>query len=168
MTRWGRHPERRRGLTLLETLVALTILPLAVTGIAYAITAGQAQATESLRRQRAAVLAEALMEEILARPYADPDGASSLGPESGETARGGFDNLDDFHGLVESAGSLRTAGGSLYPAAYQRFSRSVTCTAVTLAVPALQLNRSALQITVTVSDSAGTVLSITRVVPEPA
>src|SRR5262245_7814799 len=71
----------RRGLTLAECLVALTILPLAVVGVAFSVTAGQQQSFEALRQERAATLAEALMEEILAKPYADPQGTTTTGPD---------------------------------------------------------------------------------------
>ena len=114
----------------------MVILPLAVTAIALAVTAGQAQALEAMNRMRAVILAEGLMEELLALPYNDPEGASSLGPDAGEANRTEFDNTDDFHGWTEAAGSLADASGIAYPTPFQRFSRAVTCSLTSVTVPA--------------------------------
>src|SRR5580765_4297875 len=83
-----RDRSRRRGITLIECVIALTILPLAVSAIAYAIVSGQ-------------------MEEILSQPYADPQGTVALGPDSGETSRLLYDNMDDYHGLSETADNVK-------------------------------------------------------------
>ena len=69
----GRTTRQRAGLTLIEAVLAMTIVPIAVLAIALAVTAGQAQSVAALRQGRATLLAEALMEEILALPYADTE-----------------------------------------------------------------------------------------------
>jgi len=163
----GRWPCRQRALTLVECVLALTILPLAVTAIALAVTAGQAQALEALERTRAALLAEALMEEILALPYNDPDGASNPGPEPGESNRTLFDNLDDFHGYSEAPGNLTDATTTAYPSPFQGFARSVTCSTASVNVPDLGTTIDGLQITVTVSSSGAPVVTLTRFVAQP-
>ncbi len=157
----------RRALTLAECLLAITILPFAVAAVAMAIVAGQSQAVEAMRQTRAAVLAEALMEEVLALPYDDPGGASALGPEAGETARSLFDNADDFHGYADSAGGVADATGTLYPEPMQRFSRSVACALTAVNVPALGGAISGLQVTVTVSDDGDAVTTLTRFIVDP-
>jgi MSHA pilin protein MshD len=157
----------RRGLTLIECVLALTIFPLAVTGIAYAIIAGQSEAIETLRQSKAAMLGDALMEEILSKPYLDPGGASALGPEAGETSRALYDNADDYHNYSEAAGALKTAAGTLYGSDFQAFSRSVTCSSTTVNIASLSVNTSALQIVVTVSDASGTIQTLTRVMLQP-
>jgi MSHA pilin protein MshD len=161
-----RKPKRRRGISLAECLIALTILPLAVTAIAYAIVSGQQESVEALRQERAAVLAEALMEEILADAYADPQGAVTLGPDAGETARNLYDNMDDYHGFSETAGAVKNAAAVLYPSAYQSLSRSVSCEAASQTL--LGITKSGLSITVSVADAKGTVLSLTRFVSNPS
>ncbi len=165
--------RRLRGLTLAECLLAITILPLAVSAVSLAIISGQQQAMASLRQLRATELAQALMAEILSKPYHDPQGGTALGPEAGETARSLYDNIDDFlppsggQGFTEAAGSLYDAAGAAYPDAYQDFSRTVSGTAISVQVTSLGVNRPALQITVTVSDPAGAVVTLTRVVLDP-
>ena len=162
----GRRRDRRRAITLIECVIALTILPLAVSAIAYSVVSGQMDAAEALRQERGAALAEALMEEILALPYNDPQGSTALGPDSGETSRSLYDNMDDFNGFSESAGSLKNASGTLYPTQYQKFSRSVTCAYTTQTL--LGDVASGLQITVTVSDKKGKVVTLIRFVPVPS
>ena len=160
------HQRRRYGLTLIECVVAMTILPLAVTAIALAITSGQAQALEAMNRTRAAMVAEDLMEEVLALPYNDPDGASNLGPEAGESNRTKFDNADDFHGYTESAGNLIDATGASYPTPIQRFDRSVTCANTSITVTGLGNPIAGLEVTVTVSFSGNPVCTVKRFIPQ--
>jgi MSHA pilin protein MshD len=164
----GRRCCRRRGLSLAESMLAITILPLAVTAISYAVVAGQQQALELLRQERASILAEALMEEILSHPYDDPNGGSALGPESGETSRTLWDNADDYHNFSEAEGALKDAAGNLYPSEYQGFSRSVVCAYTTITMPSLgNFSRPALRIDVTVSDAGGPVATLTRLMLDP-
>ena len=160
--------HRRRGLSLAESILAITILPLAVTAVAYAVVAGQQQALEVLRQQRAATLAEALMEEILSKPYDDPNGASSPGPEPGEIDRSQYDNADDYHNFAEAKGNLRDAAGNQYPNEFQNFGRSVTCAYTNVTAASLGgFTRAALQIQVTVRDDGGAILTLTRLMLDP-
>lgn len=98
------HP---RGFTLAEaaisTLVVSVMMAAALTSVAR---------TGAFRRvandqQTAHLLAEQLMAEILARSYWDPSSATStnIGPSSTERAvgnRSAFDDVDDYHGWIES------------------------------------------------------------------
>lgn len=54
-------------------------------------------------RLRAHYLASDLMTEILDRPYAAPGDTPAFGPAPSEvaTGRSSFDDIDDYHGLVE-------------------------------------------------------------------
>lgn len=109
-----RHPGRRRGVTLLESLLACVLLAAAIGSIIWPfVSAGQAQA-HAIRQSQAAALAEEMLEEILACPFDDPDGPSDPGPEPGEDARSRFDNADDYDGYTEPAGSVRSADGEIF------------------------------------------------------
>jgi MSHA pilin protein MshD len=156
-----------RGLTLLECVLAMVILPLAVTAITYAVVAGQQQSGEALRRARAARLAEAMMEEILSRPYADPQGSSALGPEAGESTRLLYDNIDDFHGLTEAAGSLKDATLANCPSVLQKFGRSVSCSLGSVTAGGLGAI-SGIHITVTVTENGSPVVTLTRFKANPS
>jgi MSHA pilin protein MshD len=160
-----RTPTRHRGFTLMECLLATVILALTVLAIAQAVGTGIKQTNAALYEEHAVALLEAMMEEVLSRPYNDPQGTQTPGPESGETSRALYDNLDDYHGLVEQPGQVADASGTLYPAAYQGFRRSVTCTygSVNAGLGALP----GLTITVTVTDTRGRSWTLTRFVAQP-
>lgn len=168
-----RSSRRPSGFTLLEVLIASSILAFATLGLVQAVSAGQAQTIDALRRARATALAEAMVEEVLSKPYADPQGEVTLGPDAGESARGDFDNLDDYHGFSEAAGALADSAGTLYPQPFQRFERSVAVQADTVSVPALGGGLDGLRVTVTVTEpaasaggDAGRAWVVLRFVPE--
>ena len=155
-----------KGFTLAESLIAAVALAIIVLAISAAILAGQTQMHEAAHAQRAMSLAEELIESALALPYEDPDGPSSLGPEADEMSVSDFDNADDYHGYVESAGGLTDAAGSAYPDDFQRFSRTVTAEYDKETVPGLGGAQPGLTITVTVTDQRGRTWNLTRFIPE--
>lgn len=162
----GRMKTTRKGLTLIESVLAMVLVPMAVLAIALAVTAGQSQAVGALRQARATMLAEALMEEILALPYSDPDGdPQGIGPDPTENSRTKFDNIDDYCGEDADAGGVVDADGNAYPGPMQRFARSVSCTATTL--NPLGTDTAGLEVTVTVTDDGDTVATLIRFVVDP-
>ena len=103
---------RAPGFTLIEALIASAVLSFVVAALTQAITAGQMHTHTALHAGRAVQLAEAMLEEVLSKPWSDPQGGSGLGPDDGEAGRGDFDDIDDYHGFTEPAGSLSDATGS--------------------------------------------------------
>lgn len=167
----ARAPTRRRrlrALTLLEGLIASVILAMVVVAVSQAVLAAQMQTADGVHRARAIELAEAMMDEIVRLPYDDPNGASNPGPESGELARTGWDNLDDYHGLTESAGTVKDSAGLAYGSTYADFSRSVTVVADSENVPEFGGTISGVRITVTVTDSRSASWSVEQFCPEPS
>jgi len=147
-------------------LVASAILSVMTVGIVQAVAAGQARTIDALRRARADALAEVMLEEILSKPYADPDEVGAIGPEDDETDRADFDNVDDYNGYIESPGALADHAGLAYPTAYQRFERTVSVVAITNSVADLGGDHAGVQVTVTVSEPGGRSWSVERFVPE--
>jgi type II secretory pathway pseudopilin PulG len=109
-----RTGQRRHGLSLLETLLAATILATVAAAAALPFSAGLQQVQQAARLEQAAWLGAALMDEILAHPFDDPDqpGSYTLGPDTGEIGRASFDNIDDYHGYSEALTGARTSTGS--------------------------------------------------------
>jgi len=103
MTRTRRHVG---GFTLAEAVLAAAVLAMTVSAIILPFSASVMNQQAEARITMATCLAEEMMEEILSKPFRDPDGSSSPGPESGESARDDFDNMDDYHGYSESAGGI--------------------------------------------------------------
>lgn len=156
-----------RGFTLVEVLLAAVVLSIAVGAITQSISTGHKQTADALHSLRASSLVEALMEEILALPYADPNGVSIGGAEEGETSRAAFDNMDDFDGYSESVGQVKTMAAAAYPSDYADFGRSVTVTYGSVTISALGGTISGVTVVVTVTNSKGRRWSMTRFVPEP-
>lgn len=167
MRKRNQQVHRSRGFSLAEVLIASAILSFVTLGIVQAVSAGQSRTLDALKRTRAQALAEVLLEEILAKPYAEPEGETSFGPDTGETVRADFDNVDDYHGYLESAGVLADHSGAVYPNDYQSLERSVSVVAVTNSVADLGGDHAGLQVTVSVSEPGGRVWSVERFVPEP-
>jgi len=122
-------PRRRAAFTLIESLIAVGIVGFAVAAVAVALQAGTNQNYLSVRYTVAVSLAEALLDEILTKPFFDPDTPELLtpGPEGGESARSLFDNVDDYDGLVEPAGGLTGPfGTALNDPSLAAFSRSAS------------------------------------------
>jgi MSHA pilin protein MshD len=93
-----RRPGRRleTGVNLLELIVAIVVISIATTGVLLVYAQVVRHSADPMIQQQALAVAEAYLDEILARPVADPDGTNA-----GET-RATFDNIADYHGTSDS------------------------------------------------------------------
>ncbi len=165
----NQEPKTQRGgraFTLPEVLAAAAILALAVAAIAQAISAGQKTTYLALDELRAHALAEALIEEALSKPYADPEGETIIGPDTGELSRAAFDNCDDYHGYTEAAGAITDAQGVAYPESYQVYGRTVSITSDTQSVAGFSQDMDGMVIAVTITGPRGQTWQFTRFVAE--
>ncbi len=126
--RLSRHHD---GFTLVEMLVVIVVLGIAAVTLTQLSMRGSTASAQMLRDQQAQALADALLVEVMARPftYCDPQDANvasalsvagcaglpeAIGPEAGETRFGAtaatrFDNVNDFNGYTMSGAALRDA-----------------------------------------------------------
>lgn len=109
----GPCTTRRTGFTLAESLLAAVVLVTAITAITLPFAAGARAEQTDARMCLAVNLAQEMMEEILSKPFSDPQGVSVPGPEIGETRRSRFDNVDDYHGYTEAIGQIAAASGAI-------------------------------------------------------
>lgn len=158
----------RRGFTLAEAMIAVAILAVSVLAITEMIVAGQMATYEAMHQRRGQSLVEAMMEEVISKPYDDPDEVSAFGPEVDEVDREDFDNTDDFDGWTEDFGDIVDATGAAYGTGFARFSRAVTCAAASQTVGGLSVTVDGLDVTVTVTDDRGSQWQTTRFIPETA
>ncbi|MCP4593938.1 MAG: hypothetical protein GY842_24665 [bacterium] len=159
-------PKRthRRGLTLIEALLATVVLAFTSIAVTQAVVVGQMQTMDALRRARALEMAEALVDEVLRLPYADPNGTG------GEVGRTNFDDVADYHGFSEATGTLSDLSGTAYASPYQGFSRAVTVVAAGgggISVTEFGDPLPGLVVSVTVQDSAGATWTLTRFKAQP-
>lgn len=171
---WNRFFRgRERGLTLAEVLIATAILAVAAVAVTKAVATGHQVTYAALNTERAVALAEALMDEILAKPVTDPEGQLGSGPDDTELVRADFDNTDDYDGYVEAMDTLADLSGTLYPDSYQRYQRSVTVTDSTITIVSMGTSVSGYQVVVEVTgtdslgNATGLAWRVERFVPVP-
>jgi len=133
-----------------------------------AVVSGQSHTYEAMHASRAISLAEAMIDEVLSKPYDDPDADITAGPDTGETDRDLFDCADDYHGYTEAVGAVLDQTLAAYPDLYQNFGRSVSAQYVTESLADLGGDHDGLSVTVTVTDTRGRSWSVTRFIQEPA
>ena len=97
--------HRRRGFTLVEAMVAITILALAGSVLLLAVDSSLHTTTEAVDRTIADGLAHQLLDEITCQRYMEPGESSegALGPSGWELAGSGrerFNDTDDYHNFT--------------------------------------------------------------------
>lgn len=92
----SRRADRQAGFTLVELVIFIVIVAVGVAGILLVMNTVVASSADPMVRKQALALAESILEEILQKEYADPDGTS------GETTRATFDDVDDYNGKSNS------------------------------------------------------------------
>lgn len=88
--------KTERGLTLVELLLSIVIVGIAASTILGVFSVTTASSADPMIRYQAAAIAEAYLDEVLLRPFTDPDG------NDGEANRRDYDDLDDYNGLLDS------------------------------------------------------------------
>jgi len=159
------YRRARRGFTLAEAMLATVVLAIAAAGVLLPFTGGAKVRTEGIRRTLAANLASDLMEEIINKPFNDPDGVFHPGPDDGETV---FDNIDDYDGYSEAEGQIKDAAGEIITDSnYTKFSRTATCEYVTVPQQPLQSepeNCNFILVTVQVKYNGREIVNIKRLI----
>ena len=98
-----RRSRQRTGLSLPEALIAISIVGLASASLLMSTQLAFDSTTSTRDSMIADGLAGFLLSEVGGLPYHDKSETAydaNLGPESGETSRADFDDIDDFNGLV--------------------------------------------------------------------
>ena len=162
-----RSGRARQGMTLVECMVATVILAGVALAASLTLSTGAQHDRLADRASRSARLARDLMEEIRSKAYEDPNQTVQFGPEPGETTRSAFDDVDDYRGWTESAGSLKTATGELYDSDDQRFSRTVTVTSISQSVSDLGITVPGKLVTLVLKHQSGEQWQFVQFIPQP-
>lgn len=88
--------RRQAGTTLIELVIAIVIIAIAAAAVLMALSTSIAQSADPMVRHQAVAIAEAYLEEIALKSFADPDGTD------GEASRNLYDDVDDYDGLVDN------------------------------------------------------------------
>lgn len=129
-----------RGATLVELVVSIVVIAIAASAVLGVLSRSVGRSADAMVMSQAVAIAEAYLEEITLKPFADPDGTD------GEVARTDFDDVDDYHGLVDS-GARNQFGAAL--AALSQYTVSVTVTSSTAltSVPGADAERVDVRVT---------------------
>jgi len=83
---------RQRGFTLIELIIFIVVIGVGLAGILLVMDTTVKSSADPMVRKQAMALADSILEEIVLKAYADPDGTNA-----GETDRSNWDNVDDFN-----------------------------------------------------------------------
>lgn len=83
---------RQRGFTLIELIIFIVVVSAGLAGILSVMNTVVKSSADPMVRKQAMALADSILEEIVLKAYADPDGTNA-----GETGRSNWDNVDDYH-----------------------------------------------------------------------
>ncbi len=84
-----------RGATLIELVISIVVIAIAASAVLGVLSGTVGRSADAMVLSQAVSIAEAYLEEISLKPFADPDGID------GETARLAFDDVNDYNGLVD-------------------------------------------------------------------
>ncbi len=87
--------RRQAGTTLIELVIAIVIVSIAVSAVLMVMSMNVGYSADPMIRYQAVAIAEAYLEEISLKSFADPGGGD------GETSRDLYDDTDDSNGLVD-------------------------------------------------------------------
>jgi MSHA pilin protein MshD len=144
-----RMRSRHRGATLVELVVAITIVAIAVTTILGAFAAVATRSADAMMQQQAIAIAESYLSEILQRWVVDPNGTPP------NTGRASWDLVDQYNGLVE--GPHDQFGNAIASLSSYTVSVSTSQSSALAGVPAAAARR--IDITVSYPPSASVILS---------
>jgi len=142
--------NRHRGVTLVELVVAITIVAIAATTILGALAAVAARSADAMMQQQAIAIAESYLSEILQRWVIDPNGTPP------NTGRASWDLVDQYNGLVD-VGAHDQFGNPIASLNNYTVSVSTAQSSALAGVPAAAARR--VDITVSYPPSASVTLS---------
>ena len=93
----GHKWQRQQGVTLVELIVAITIVSIAATTILGTMGTVASRSADAMIQQQAIAIGQAYLDEILQRWVVDPNPS---GPPP-NTGRGSWDLVDQYNGLTD-------------------------------------------------------------------
>jgi len=143
---------RHRGVTLIELVVAITIVAIAVTTILGAFAAVATRSADAMMQQQAIAIGESYLSEILQRWVVDPNDPNGTLPNTG---RASWDRVDQYNALVETPHDQ--FGNPIASLSSYSVSVSTSQSSALAGVPAAAARR--IDITVSYPPSASVILS---------
>ena len=88
--------RQHRGFTLIEVIIFIVVVGAGLAGILAVSTNAVKGSADPMVRKQAMALADSILEEILQKEFADPDGVG------GETTRATMDDVADYNGATKT------------------------------------------------------------------
>lgn len=141
--------QRQRGVTLVELIVAITIVSIAATTILGTMANVATRSADAMVQQQAIAIGQAYLDEIMQRWVVDPNGTPP------NTGRGSWDLVDNYNGLVD-VGARDQFGNAIAALSAYTVSVGVVPSALT-SVPSTAARR--IDVTVTRNPNVSVILS---------
>ncbi len=142
--------QRQRGLTLIELIMFIVIVSVGLAGILVVINTVVKSSADPMVRKQSIAMADAVLEEVLLKAYANPSGGFAAVPASCATDRPLFDDVSDYACFDGAAAATRILGSQMMAGATgplpDTFWAKVELSAVTVSGVSMK------KITVTVTD----------------
>jgi MSHA pilin protein MshD len=87
--------HRQSGVTLIELIISIVVIAIAIGGVLGVLSQSVGRSADAMIMSQAVAIAEAYLEEITLKSFADPDGVPV------EANRADFDDVGDYNGLVD-------------------------------------------------------------------
>lgn len=84
-----------RGFSLIELVFFIVVVAVGLAGVLQVMQVSARSGADPMARKQVVALAESILEEVLQKEFADPDGVD------GETTRATFDNVADYNGKTQ-------------------------------------------------------------------
>jgi MSHA pilin protein MshD len=141
---------RQSGITLIELVIAITVVAIAASGILGAMSAIASRSADAMVQQQAVSIAQAYLDEILQRWVVDPNGTPT------NTGRASWNLVDNYDGLVD-VGAKDQFGNAIAALSAYTVSVSVSQSSALTGVPSTAARR----IDVTVTRSPNVTVKLT-------
>ncbi|BAN36480.1 hypothetical protein SCD_n02680 [Sulfuricella denitrificans skB26] len=147
--------RQQRGISLIELIIFIVIVSVSIVGILSVMNVTVKSSADPMVRKQAMAMAEAILEEVLAKDYVNPAGGFAEADFNTCAGRLQYDDVDDyacFDGVPATAvikGNATLGAGSI---------ASLAAYSATIAVASVTVNAVAMKkITVTVAGSGDTI-----------
>jgi MSHA pilin protein MshD len=132
--------HRERGATLIELVISIVVIAIAASAVLGVLSSTVGRSADAMVMSQAVAIAEAYLEEISLKSFADPDGVD------GETQRPNIDDVNDYAGLVD-VGARDQFGTALAPLAQYTVAVTVVATTALPGVPSTDAQRIDVNVT---------------------
>lgn len=146
--------DRQCGFTLIEVIIFIVVVAAGLAGILTVSNTVVKSSADPMVRKQALALADSILEEVLQKEYADPDGV-----QGSETTRDTMDDVDDYDSKTQTLFNSSSNGGvGGWPASLDSYQVAIVVSADTTVVGTVALPAKRVAVTVSRgSDSANLV-----------